>query len=143
MTKLQKVQLRVRSYELDSFGHVNNAVFLNYLEYARSEFLLQNGLSFIDFQRWKAFPYVRKISIDYKSSARYGDLLEISGGISQWTYTSFIMEKQIFNLTSQKLCAQAEIMFVFVNEKERPIAIPAEFREKYGLGTLQFPGTKK
>jgi len=34
---------RVASYELDSFGHVNNAVFLNYLEKARCDFLRARG----------------------------------------------------------------------------------------------------
>ncbi len=39
----------VTSYELDSFGHVNNAVFLNYLEKARCDFMTLKGLRFDDF----------------------------------------------------------------------------------------------
>ena len=34
----QTIEVEVRSYELDSYNHVNNAVYLNYLEYARMEF---------------------------------------------------------------------------------------------------------
>lgn len=133
MSKLQTIQFKVRSYELDSFGHVNNAVFLNYLEYAREEFLRQKGLSFDSFNQWKAFPYVIKINIEYKSQAKGNDLLEIRGHIPRWTRTRFTMEKEIFNLTTNRLAAKAEVVLVFVNERSRPVAIPKEFREKYEL----------
>jgi len=133
MSPALKTQIRVRSYELDSFGHVNNAVFLNYLEYGRGEFMSQRGLSFNDFQRWKAFPYVIKVMIEYKAPAFYNDLLEISGEIIRWSRTSFTLAKKIFNQTTNKLAATAEVTLVFVNEKQRPTAIPQEFRDKFGL----------
>ncbi len=133
MSELLKIRLRVRSYELDSFGHVNNAVYLNYLEFARGEFLRLRGLSFADFHRWKVFPYVIRINIEYKSSSGFDDELEITGKITNQTYTSFTLEKEIFNLSTQKLAAKAEVVLAFVNEKQRPTAIPAEFKEKFLL----------
>jgi acyl-CoA thioester hydrolase len=133
MTELQTVQLRVRSYELDSYGHVNNAVYLNYLEFARGEFLLQKGLSFNDFHKWKAFPNVIKVEIVYKSPAFYNDSLEIRGRISKWTYTSFTMDKEIYNLTTGRVSAVAGVVLVFVGENQRPTAIPNEFKEKFGM----------
>ena len=39
MGKTFKTELQVRSYELDFYGHVNNAIYLNYLEYARGNYL--------------------------------------------------------------------------------------------------------
>jgi YbgC/YbaW family acyl-CoA thioester hydrolase len=137
MVEIQTTQIRVRSYELDAFGHVNNAVFLNYLEYAREEFLWQKGLSFAAFKNWQAFPYVVKINIQYKSPAKSGELLEIRGSIPRWTRTSFTMEKEIFNLSTNRLAAKAEVVLAFVNERERPVAIPAEFREKYQLNAAE------
>ena len=137
MSEVQTTRIRVRSYELDSFGHVNNAIFLNYLEYAREEFLQQKGLSFKSFNGWQAFPYVIKINIEYKSAAKSGDLLEIRGTIPQWTRTSFTMRKEIFNLSNNRIAAKAEVVLVFVNEKERPVAIPPVFREKFNLTELE------
>ena len=41
----------VRSYELDFAGIVNNAVYLNYLEEARLDFLRQHNFDFFAIQR--------------------------------------------------------------------------------------------
>jgi acyl-CoA thioester hydrolase len=122
--------LRVRSYELDSFGHVNNAVYLQYLEYARSEYLLQVGLSFADFQKWGAIPYVVRAEIDYKSSSRYNDELEFTGWVSHWGRSSFALSYEVFNKTSGKMAALAVVKFAWVNHEEKLIHVPAIFRER-------------
>ena len=40
-------ELRVRTYECDMNGHVNNANYLHYLEYARHEYLMGFGFDFM------------------------------------------------------------------------------------------------
>ena len=121
---------RVRTYELDSFGHVNNAVFLNYLEHARTEYLLQRGLSFDIFEKWNAFPYVVEVYIKYKVPAIVHDILEIRGEITSWKRVSFVLHYEIFNQTKNRLCAVADVTFGFVDGNEKLIHIPEEFREK-------------
>jgi len=133
MPTKMKARLQVRSYEVDSFGHVNNAIFLNYLEFARGEFLRQKGLSFNDFIKWKAFPYVAKIIIEYKTPAKFDDILEVSGWISHFSRASFTLNKEIINIKTGKLLARAEVTMVFVNDNQRPTAIPREFREKFSI----------
>ncbi|MBK6281447.1 MAG: acyl-CoA thioesterase [Draconibacterium sp.] len=44
MKRIFKYEFQVRGYELDSFGHVNNAVYLNYLEQARWEIVQKLGV---------------------------------------------------------------------------------------------------
>ncbi|MCK5738734.1 acyl-CoA thioesterase [bacterium] len=128
-----KANLTVRSYELDSFGHVNNAVYLQYLEFARGEFMRQLGQSFNDFQRWNAFPYVIKINIEYKAPAFCDDELEISGKVIRWSRTSFTLAKEIRNITSGKLLTTAEVVLAFVNDRSRPCRIPQQFRDAFGI----------
>ena len=43
------VTFTVRSYELDSLGHVNNAVYFSYLEEATFQVLARHGLTFPGF----------------------------------------------------------------------------------------------
>jgi len=124
---------QVRSYETDSFGHANNAVFLNYLEYARGQYLLQKGLSFRDFEKWGSFPYVVNVSISYKSSACIDDVLEIRGWISKARKSSFTLSYEIHNTTTGKISAIADVTMAFVNRDEHPIQIPDRFKEAFDM----------
>ena len=63
--------VRVRTYELDSFGHVNNSVYLNYFEEARAEYLLQLGVSFDDFAKAGCQLVIVESYVKYISPARY------------------------------------------------------------------------
>ena len=67
------VDVRVRFSETDAQGIANNAVYLNYLEEARSEFLKQIGLSFHDLAGSGVHLVIVEAQVKYVSSARYGD----------------------------------------------------------------------
>ena len=58
--------LSVRSYECDSYGHVNNAVYLHYLEYARHEYLRDIGVSIPELRESGYGLLVAKVSIEYR-----------------------------------------------------------------------------
>ena len=124
------IAIKVRSYELDSFGHVNNAVYLNYLEFARCEYMQHRGLGFQDFFRWKAYPLVVRAEIDYKSPTRVDDELEIRGTITDVRRTSFAINYTIINTGTQKLALNAKMWFAFINEQQKSCSIPKEFLEK-------------
>lgn len=63
-----ELTMKVRDYEVDSEGIVNNACYLNYLEHTRHEFCECAGLSFGSMRRLDMSPVVRHISINYLSS---------------------------------------------------------------------------
>ena len=45
---MHELKMKVRDYECDLQGIVNNANYQHYLEHARHEFLLERGISFAD-----------------------------------------------------------------------------------------------
>ncbi len=65
--------IKVRDYELDSEGIVNNANYLHYLEYTRHEFCEANGFSFGDMYADGIVPVLRRAEIDYLNPLRSGD----------------------------------------------------------------------
>ena len=62
-------RLTVQSYECDANGHVNNAVYLNYLESGRVAFLKAAGLSYRELRDQGFGLVVVRICIDYRSEA--------------------------------------------------------------------------
>ncbi len=128
------------SYELDAWGHVNNAVYLNYLEKARNDFLISKGLNFNDFFKWEKFPVVRKAILEFKYPAKSGDNLQINGWISDCTATRFTLTYKIFNRESNILILSAQTLHVFVNNRNKPTRIPDEFYQKFIVPSQKKPG---
>lgn len=94
-----ETRLKVRSYELDFFQHVNNAVYLNYIEQARVELLQSAGFTFNDFLAQKMLPVVVNININYRRSSHLNDELIIFTHISRIGTSSFTMRHEAYNLT--------------------------------------------
>ena len=121
-------RVRVRTYELDSFGHVNNSVYLNYLEEARSEFLKQVGLHFHDFARLGVQLVIIEARVRYLSPARYGDEIEIRGAFTDVRPASLTITYALTETTSGRPVATAETRGAFVDAQTgRPTRAPQTF----------------
>ena len=65
--------MKVRDYECDLQGIVNNANYQHYLELARLEFLLSTGVSFAALHEQGVDPVVARINMAFKTPLRSGD----------------------------------------------------------------------
>ena len=70
-------RLMVQSYECDANGHVNNAVYLNYLESARVAFLRAAGASYRDLRDKGYSLVVVRVCIDFRGEAYMEDPLVV------------------------------------------------------------------
>jgi len=122
---IHTTHLRVRSYECDSYGHVNNANYLHYLEVARGEFLDAVGLDYAALTSRGYGLYVARICIEYKSPAFSGDELDIASESVASRRVSGTM-RQVVRRGGQVL-AEAEVGWAFVNREGRPTRMPPEF----------------
>lgn len=73
MEYIFELVIKVRDYEVDSEGIVNNAVYLHYLEHTRHEFCEWAGMSFREMHSQGIDPVVRKAEIEYLHSLGLGD----------------------------------------------------------------------
>ena len=125
--------LKVRSYELDFQGHVNYAVYLNYMEYARVAALEQVGLRFEDYIKKGIYIVIVEVNIKYLAPATLGDELEITlEGINPGR-TSATFKQEIFNNKTGKKIVEAELVGVFINKEGKPIPIDNEFKSTFFL----------
>lgn len=78
MSEVFQIQLKVRDYECDLQGLVNNAVYQNYLEHARHEYLISRGVDFAAMAARGEFPVVVRAELDYRKPLRPGDGFHVS-----------------------------------------------------------------
>lgn len=117
--------LTVRSYECDSYSHVNNAVYLNYLETARMDYLHQIGFNYKGIVEAGYYLYITHIDIFYKNSAFLDDNL-----IIETTPVKLGAVSGTFHQTIKKedrhICAEADVTWASV-KNNAPARLPKEF----------------
>ncbi len=118
--------LTVRSYECDSYGHVNNAVYLNYLEYGRMEFLHAINFDYKGIVLAGYYLYVTHIDIHYKASAVLDDELLVEVEPVKLKKLSGQFHQRILKKDGT-LCAEADVTWACVSTEGRPSKIPDEF----------------
>lgn len=91
-----ELPIKVRDYEVDSEGIVNNAVYLHYLEHTRHEFCEQAGLSFREMRTAGIDPVLSRLEIDYRTPLGLGQSM-ISKLWIEHKGARFIFHQDIFN----------------------------------------------
>ncbi len=118
--------VEVRTYELDAYNHVNNAVYLNYLEYARMEFLRAIGFDYLGLIEEGYMLYVTRVDIKYKFSAKLFEKLSIDVSHIKLGKVSGAFLQVVKNEQGQ-VCAEAEVSWACVNKDGRPSKLPEKY----------------
>jgi acyl-CoA thioester hydrolase len=111
----------VRFRDLDSLGHVNNAVFLTYLEEARIAYLDPLGAEASNM-------ILARVEIDFRAPLRMGDELEIGVRPARVGTKSFDLEYEV--RSGGTLAAEAKTVLVSYDyASARPVELPESWRE--------------
>ncbi len=116
---------KVRGYELDSFGHVNHAVYLNYMGQARWEIVRELGL-YEMFKESGGFLVVIEINSKF---IREMKLFE-KGTIETQLYREgfFLTFKHLVKNEKNEKVNKATIKCLFVDKLRNPLDIPEVVR---------------
>ena len=100
--------MKVRDYECDLQGIVNNSVYQNYLEHARHEFLLKIGIDFADLYNRGIMAVVARVDLSYKNSLKSGDRFVVRLRAEQ-KGIKYLFYQDIYRLPDEKLCLKGII----------------------------------
>jgi acyl-CoA thioester hydrolase len=104
---------------------VNNANYLNYLEYARYEYLRDIGFDYENAIKSGYGLYIARIEIDYKKPAFVDDTLVIKSTPIKKGAVSGTIAQEIWR--GDDLLINAKVTWAFVDSKGQPAKIPAEW----------------
>lgn len=108
-----ELKMKVRDYECDLQGVVNNSVYQNYLEHTRHEYLHSVGLDFAELFERNIVAMVARVDIQYKQPLKSGDefisrLYMVQEGIK------YLFYQDIYRAHDNKLCIKGVITTVTV-----------------------------
>ena len=118
-------QLRVRHYEMDALGHVNNAVYQHYLEQAAIEHSEHMGLSIERYRELGGVFVMRRLEIEYLRPSAAGNMLEIATWSEKMRGSRGTRRYEIRQVGKDELLVVAEALWVWVDVTTmRPRPIP-------------------
>ena len=113
-------ELSVRDYECDMQGIVNNAVYQNYLEHVRHEYLKSIGVDFAEYARRGINLVVVRTEMDYKQPLTSGDRFLAGLNMVRESRVKFAFYQDIYRLPDEKRVIQAKVIGTALNARGRP-----------------------
>ena len=106
--------MKVRDYECDLQGIVNNANYQHYLEHTRHEFLLSIGLSFADMSAAGYDFVVSKVTLNYKSPLRSRDEFRSQLYVTR-DGIKYVFHQEIVRVSDNKVCLRGTVESVCIH----------------------------
>lgn len=125
-----KISFRVRYSETDQMGVVYHGNYAQYMEMGRVEWLRQMGISYKSMEEKGTMLPVISLSIDYKKSAVYDDLITVETRLKR---TPSVKIEFDYTITNEKgeILALGNTVLAFVNSTtKRPIKCPKFLLDK-------------
>lgn len=112
---LYLIEMKVRDYECDLQGVVNNANYQHYMEHARHEFLENLGDNFGRMHDAGYDAFIARVEIDYKVSLKSGDRFWVGLNIRR-DGAKLVFDQDVIRMSDQKLCAAGHVSSVLVQD---------------------------
>jgi len=125
------IDKKIYYHDTDAGGVVYYANYLEHLEEARFEFCLSKGVSMVESAKEGAIFPVVHFEIDYKSPARYGDVIRIFTEIEKIGFSSIHFAQDIKK--GETLLIKSKTIWACVNEVLKPQAIPDKIKQALKL----------
>ena len=105
---IYELKMKVRDYECDLQGIVNNANYQHYMEHSRHELLEKLGVNFGKLHEDGIDAMVAKITIEYKIPLRSGDKFIVGINMKRQG-PKIVFYQDIYRLSDGKLCTKGEV----------------------------------
>lgn len=128
----------VRSYEVDSYAHLNNGAYVNWFEQGRLDWLLSLGFSYDGLAARQQWFVVGRTEVDFRRPLVTGEAVELTTELLALGRSS-VRYRQVMRLLEADgspgpLAAEALTVMVFSGEGGGSIPIPDDFRRASEAG---------
>jgi len=115
------MRLRVYYEDTDTGGVVYHSNYLNFCERARSDVFFQKGITPI---LERGHFVARKVTANYFSSAKLGEILEVKSELIKMKAASFVLKQSIYK--AEKKIFELEITLAYISFEGKPQKIDTD-----------------
>jgi acyl-CoA thioester hydrolase len=125
--------IRVRFGDTDLQGIVFNANYLIYYDVAWTEYVRELGFNYDALLATGADTVLARTTLEFKSPARFDDILEVYTRVSTIKTSSMVFDFEIYPKDEERLVNTASSLYVCIDPKTlKPVPVPAVLRERIG-----------
>ncbi len=130
---MKNYELQIKEHHLDTFGHVNNAIYLQLFEEARWQIITERGYGMAEIMKLRQGPVVLEIQIKFIKELKLREVIQINfqkinqnGKIGQF-------RQQMINAKNEVAC-EATFTVGFFDLNTRKLIEPTEaWKQAIGL----------
>lgn len=123
----------VRDYELDSQGIVNHAIYVNYLEQARNDYVRSLGLDFKEYYKAGYQFVITAIEMEYRRPLKSKDEFYVTAKLTSFDDKRINFEQEIKLSATDKVVVKAAVHAACVDFKMEKACMP-EMLQKFLMG---------
>jgi YbgC/YbaW family acyl-CoA thioester hydrolase len=120
---------KIYGYECDTYGHLNNAIYLQLYEAARAEALMTMNMPVAKLKELNIMLFLVKVELEYKKGIELEDTITIKTCIRQNNRLKAVWYQEIFN-SKGELCSTATVTGVYVSNG-KPTRVNSELCEYF------------
>lgn len=124
----------VQYYETDQMGIVHHSNYIRWFEEARSWMLDKIGFNYAKMEETGVIVPVLEVNATYKSMVRYGETVEISVKVKEFTGVKMILAYEVRDVETGELRSTGETKHAFLDkETYRPLSLKRKHTQLYEL----------
>ena len=120
---VSRLPIVVRSTEVDMLGHVNNAVYQQWLEWGRFEWVRDSGLDFDHLAKQGFALVVVHVSLDYRAEAKMDDEMVIETSLTRIGTSSLTFRQRVLHAEGRVACEATVVLACFDTQARRGCAL--------------------
>jgi len=129
-----QTQVEVAPEQIDGLGHVNNVVYLQWVEQVAWQHSQQLGLDLLAYQRLDAAMVAREHQLIYKAACFVGEVIELRTWIGQRDLLNLYRHYQFVRCHDQVTVFEGVTRWVCIKlSSGRPTRMPPAFQQAYGV----------
>jgi YbgC/YbaW family acyl-CoA thioester hydrolase len=128
MTMISEMEIEVRSTELDALGHVNQAKWVEYLEWGRFDWMRAGGMADRFLGADGVGSVMANLNVNFRREARLGDRLTVRTWLAALGRSSFRFAQEIRNASGDVLCDSIATAVAFDLHARAGVPIPDDLR---------------
>lgn len=125
-----RLDMKVRFYELDPYGHLNHSAYVQFFETGRVELLEEAGVGLESFAARGYRFVVNRIQTSFDRPVHAGETITVETEVGEFRRASSVWRQRL--MRGDEVVARQDVRAAITNTEGKPVRVPPDVVEALG-----------